>query len=245
MSGPDLLYGITPVQQCLMAGRRDCRELLVKSGSKSPRIKELVTLANKRRLPVKEADPQVLAGQAKTKLHQGAVLKCGPLPTYTLDDFLENVDDKGKTVLVALDQIEDPQNVGAIIRSSAFLGAKGLITLKNRSAPLSATVSKASAGAMEIFPIIQVTNLAESLKRLKREGFFAVGTSLETGSIDFREIPDADRIVLVLGNEGQGIRQLTGKRCDFLVHIPGKKETESLNVSAAAAILIQHLVNTR
>lgn len=155
---------------------------------------------------------------------------------------MENWRHSEKKLLIALDQIEDPQNVGAIIRSAAFLGADGLITLRNHAAPLSATVSKASAGALEHFPIIQVANLSECLQTLKKEGFTVLGAMMGEDSIDFKTAPVTDFMVLVLGNEGQGLRNLTQKRCDFLVYIPGKESTESLNVSAAAAILIQNLV---
>jgi 23S rRNA (guanosine2251-2'-O)-methyltransferase len=238
------LYGIAPVQQCLLHDNRTCYELLVKqSESKTPRLKEVIALAGKKKIPVKPVDPQTLGRLANSKLHQGVVLGCSELKTRTLDDFLESATAFSRQLLIALDQVEDPQNVGAIIRSAAFLGASGLITLKDHAAPLSVTVSKASAGALEYFPIIEVTNLSETLQRLKKEGYQVVGATLGEESIPFHKVPKTDWMVLVLGNEGQGLRRLTEKRCDLLIHIPGKKQTESLNVNAAAAILIQYLVD--
>lgn len=242
MSDNVFLYGVTPVFHCLSQSNRKCFELLVKAKSKSPRVKEILSIARKKQILIKECDAHYLAKVAKSKLHQGLVLKCSELATGSLDDFLEETPASQKKLLVALDQLEDPQNVGAVIRSAAFLGAQGVITLKKNSAPLTPTVSKASAGALEYFPIIQVNNLSESLQRLKREGYSIVGSTLSEESISLNDSPKTDWMVLVLGNEGQGLRQLTQKRCDLLVHIPGQEHTESLNVSAAAAILIHHFV---
>lgn len=245
MAAQVYLYGIAPVQQCLLHDNRTCYELLVKqSDSKTPRLKEVIALAARKKIPVRPVDPQTLGRLSNTKLHQGVVLGCSALKTRTLDDFLEGMPGNSRQLLIALDQVEDPQNVGAIIRSAAFLGASCLITLKDHAAPLSVTVSKASARALEYFPIIEVTNLSETLQSLKKAGFQVIGATLGEDSIPFQEIPKTDWMVLVLGNEGQGLRRLTEKRCDLLVHIPGKKQTESLNVSAAAAILIQHLATT-
>lgn len=241
MKGKSLLYGATPVLQCLLNKNRECVKLYYKEKSLSPRTREIVKLAHKRKIPVEKSDPHKLAALCNSKLHQGVVLQCSELQTYELADFLEKIDGKEKKLFVALDQIEDPQNCGAIIRSAAFLGVDGLITLKKNSAPLSATVSKASAGALEYLPIIQIGNLSEGLQFLKKEGFSVVGATAGEESIDFIELPLTDYMVLVMGNEGQGLRKLTQKRCDFLIEIPGNDSTESLNVSAAAAILIHHL----
>lgn len=244
MKNPNVLYGITPVQQCLLHQNRSINQLFVKAGGGSTRIKEIINLANKNKVPVIKADAHKLAVLSKTKQHQGVVLSCGELKTHELDDFLENLINQKYRLLIALDQVEDPQNVGTVIRSAAFLGADGIITLKKNSAPLSATVSKASAGALEFFPVISVANLSESLQKLKREGFMIVGAASDGNSIDFQALPDFNDVVLVMGNEGRGLRTLTQKRCEYLVHIPGKHTVESLNVSAAAAILIQSLAKS-
>ncbi len=236
-----LLYGIAPVHQCLLHDRRPIHQLLVKEKSSSARVKEIVALARARNIPVQNADAYKLAGLTGTKLHQGVALTCGELRTLELEDFLESVRQLPRKLLVALDQVEDPQNAGAVVRSAAFLGAEGLITLKKHAAPLSAAVSKASAGALEYFPIVQVGNLSEALQKLKRDAFTVAGATSGEDSVDFQTMPQTDFMVLVMGNEGQGLRKLTRKRCDFLIRIPGKNTTESLNVSASAAILIHHL----
>ncbi|PCI29249.1 MAG: 23S rRNA (guanosine(2251)-2'-O)-methyltransferase RlmB [SAR324 cluster bacterium] len=242
MAQETLLYGITPVMQCLLHKNRQIKRLWVNEKSSSPRVKEILQEAKKRNISIEKVDSHKLGNLVNTKLHQNVVLSCGELDTYDLDEFLEKIAEQPKKLLIALDQVEDPQNLGAILRTAAFLGASGLITLTKHSAPLTAAVSKSSAGAMEYFPIIQVGNLSECLQKLKREGFLVAGASSDN-SVDYRECPLTDYMVLVMGSEGQGLRKLTQKRCDYQVHIPGNKETESLNVSAASAILIQHLVS--
>jgi 23S rRNA (guanosine2251-2'-O)-methyltransferase len=245
MSKKHFLHGIAPVQQALLHQNRACHELFIKdSKSKAPRIKEIISLATQKGVPIKQNDPHALGKMCNTKLHQGVVLHCGELQTLSLDDFLESETARSRHLLIALDQLEDPQNVGAIIRSAAFLGAGGLITMKKNSAPLSATVSKASAGALEYFPIIEVNNLSEALQRLKKAGYSVTGATMGDDSIPFAQVAITEWMVLVMGNEGQGLRRLTEKRCDSLIYIPGKKHTESLNVNAATAILIQHLLTS-
>ncbi len=241
MKGKPLLYGATPVLQCLLNQNRQCFKLYCKDKSPSPRTREIIQLACTKKIPVEKADSHKLANLCDSKLHQGVVLQCSELKTHDLESFLDKIYKTEKKLLVALDQIEDPQNCGAIIRSAAFLGANGLITLKKNAAPLSASVSKASAGALEYLPIIQIGNLSEGLQLLKKEGFTVAGATSGEDSIDFVELPLTDYMVLVMGNEGQGLRKLTQKRCDFLIQIPGNDSTESLNVSAAAAILVHHL----
>jgi len=244
MNDKTLLYGIAPVQQCLIYGKRECYKLLLKDSNSSPRVKKLVQLAQAQGIPVKRIEGGEMATLTGSKLHQGVALSCSDLKVHDLDEFLEGMPRDGRQLLIAMDQIEDPQNLGAVIRSAAFLGAAGLISLKKNSAPLSAAVSKASAGALEHFPVIEVVNLSETLQRLKKEAFSIVGAAGDEEAILFQEVPLADRMVLVMGNEGQGLRNLTRKRCDYLIRISGNETVESLNVSAAAAILIHHLVSS-
>ena len=238
-----LLYGIAPVHQCLLQNNRSCYRLLIKKEATSPRLRALLKLAEVRSIPVQITDTHQLSQKTGVKQHQGVALECGDLQVLELDQWLNSIADREQVLLIAMDQVEDPQNVGAITRSAAFLEADGILVLKNKAAPLSPAVSKAAAGALEYFPVVQVTNLAESLEKLKKSGFFVAGAARDEDSIDFREATLAEKMVLVLGNEGQGLRQLTRKRCDYLVHIPGSERAESLNVSAAAAILIQHFIN--
>lgn len=234
------LYGISPVTQCLLHGHRKCPKLYLKEGKRSPALQEIYQLAQKAKVKTELVSSHDLGNLVKTKTHQGAILECGDLPTFDLHEFLEQNKDP---FLILLDQVEDPQNLGAIIRTAAFLGADAIVTLQKKAAPLTATVSKASAGAMEYFPIIEVGNLSETILFLKNKHYLVAGSTLHSTSIDLQKAQASSPFALVVGNEGNGLRSLTQKRCDLLVHISGSEETESLNVNAATAILIHHFRN--
>jgi 23S rRNA (guanosine2251-2'-O)-methyltransferase len=236
-----MLYGILPVAEALRQKRRQLDRLYLKSGIRSARIKEILRLARAAKVPYEEKSAHELSGLAKSRQHQGVVLQCGPLPLLSLDEVLAGAGTR--SLLVALDQIEDPQNLGGIARSAAFLGADAMIVLRAHSAPLSAAASRASAGALEFFPVVEVGNLSMALLSLADAGYFLVGAALEE-AIEFHEVKARERCVLVLGNEGGGLRKLTRKRCEVLVQIPrvarGEVEMESLNVNVAAGILLSH-----
>ncbi len=236
-----MLYGITPVHEALRAGRRSIERLLVKEGKPSPRLRDILDLARERGVPVETRTVHEIGREVRSRQHQGVALECGELPTLDLDDLLGGLP-PGPALILALDQVEDPQNLGALIRTAAFLGADAVLTLRSRSAPLSPAASKASAGTMEFFPVVQAPNLAESLRRLQREGWWVAGSSLAEGCVDYRDIAPAEKTVLVMGAEGSGIRSLTGRRCDALVKIPGTPEVESLNVTVSAGILLAHFL---
>jgi len=238
----EYLYGVAPVEAALRAKRRKLVRLWVKAGGKNPRYKEILHLARQVQLPVSEVEGNKLFDLTQNKFHQGLVLETGPLPVLDLEDLL-GLTGPGVQLLVALDQIEDPQNLGAIARTAAFLGALGMIRPKTHGAALSPAASKASAGALEQFPLAEVSNLEQSLTRLKKEGYWILGAALDEQALPMNQSLQAERLVLVLGNEGEGIRNLTAKRCDQLLTIPGTGLVESLNVSASAAILIQHLLH--
>ncbi len=239
-----MLYGIEPVAQALRHPRRRLHALYHKPGRLSPRLKEILRRARSQGLAIEERSVHELGNLTQDRHHQGVVLDCGPLPVSSLEEFLETLAPlPASSLLVALDQVEDPRNLGSITRSAAFLGAQGLIVLRTRSAPLSAVASKASAGTLEFFPIVEVSNLSTALQRLQKEDFFVVGATLDE-AVDYRGIDPPARCVLVLGAEGSGLRKLTRRRCDQLVMIPreerGLPAAESLNVGVAAGILLAH-----
>jgi len=228
-----MLYGISPVEACLRAGRRPMTELLLRAGG-GKRFQSLRELARERGVRVREVETHELGNLARTKHHQGAVLRCGDLPTVELEELTES----RPCLVVALDQIEDPQNLGGIARSAAYFGAAGLLMTRAHSAPLSAAASKASAGALEILPVARVGNLAQSLRNLHKEDFDIVGADTQEGSTPATTWQPRDRCVLLLGSEGEGLRELSRKLCDLRLHIPGGG-MESLNVSVACGILLQ------
>jgi len=236
----EYLYGISAVEAALKAGRREMSRLLVKEGSKNPRLKPLLHLARLAKVTVAYSGADQLFKLSGSKTNQGVVLEAGELVPWDIEDL--KYPDSGKQLLVALDQVEDPQNMGAIVRTAAFLGATGVLQTKSHAAAMSPAASKASAGALESFPVVEVGNLSETLNRLKTEGYWIIGAALSEDSLPLAESLQADKVVLVLGNEGAGIRNLTAKRCDQLIQIPGSGLVESMNVSASAAILIHHFL---
>ena len=243
-SEADWLHGIAPVEAALRAERRALHELWCRHGRGNERIDAIAERAARMGLPVKFAEHEALADRVQSRVHQGVALRCGPLPLAPLKDLLDRGTAPGDVVL-ALDQIEDPQNVGGLVRSAAFLGARAVLLHRSHRAPLSATVSKASAGALESFPVVESGNLSDALLRLAREGWRVVGSALESDSIDHRALAPGPPSVLVMGNEGRGIRALTAKRCDVLVRIGRRGDAESLNVTVAAGILLDHLTQAR
>jgi 23S rRNA (guanosine2251-2'-O)-methyltransferase len=180
-----------------------------------------------------ETDADELTRLAGSPDHQGVVAEVDPYPYVDADELLSRPD----CLVVALDQVQDPQNLGAVARSAEVAGATGLVITDRRSASVTAAVAKASAGAVEHLPIARVTNLAEWLARAKDAGAWTYGADAAADT----HYVDADltgKVVLVLGSEGEGLRRLVSERCDVLVSIPVRGRIDSLNVSATAAVLL-------
>jgi len=235
--GIQRLRGIHPVLEALRAGRRALHQVRVREGARPRPIAELVELAGQLGVPVEEVE----AGKWHEEPPGQIELLAGALPEVSLED-LARAGEAPRT-LVALDGVEDPQNLGAIARVAEAAGASGLLLTRRRSAPLSASVSRASAGAIEWLPVARVTNLVRALKQLKTMGFWVFGSTPEGGD-DLFSLPDrivrGDRIV-VLGGEGPGLRPGTLRAVDHRVVIPMAGRVASLNVGAAAAVTLFEL----
>jgi len=180
-------------------------------------------------------------------VHQGLALQAEPLPPAFLEDVIAEIPPApaaGDAVVVVLDQVSDPQNVGAILRSAAAFGARAVVLPEHGTPPSTAALAKAASGALEQVPLVRVTNLARALDKLKEAGFWCVGLE-ESGDRVLTELDLAGRIALVLGAEGEGLRRLTRERCDFLVRLPTRDPLASLNVSNAAAIALYEVARRR
>lgn len=213
----------------------------------SPGWEAVATLASQHRIPVRRVDARK---ETRRRGRQDASKSAGRLgtsmatvrehPDVSLDELFQSLDSKSGGLWLALDQIQDPHNVGAIFRTAAFFGVKGIIITKDRSAPLSATVYDVASGGVECVPFAQPPNLSRALKQAKDAGVWVLGTS-EHAERDLSEV-DRDRPwLLVLGNEEKGLRRLTSEHCDELCRITPRGEIGSLNVSVAAGILIATL----
>jgi len=234
----EYLYGINPVAAALPAARRRLHALYRRSGPAEGRLAEVVRLAERAGLPVEERAPRDLEALCGSSAHQGVVLHCGPLPVTDAGAALTPAPPPDG-LLVALDQVEDPHNLGAVARACAVFGAQGIVLTRHESAPPSPSASKASAGYLETLPLYEAANLARWLAQARDAGYWNAATAADgdTPLPTFRR----DRpLVVVLGSEGRGVRRLVRERCDFLVTIP-MVGGESLNVSQAAAVVLYQL----
>ncbi|MCZ6749447.1 MAG: RNA methyltransferase [SAR324 cluster bacterium] len=235
----EMLYGINPVEEALIARRRRVRRLYLKGGSPSQRLTRIRDLAAERGvsatfLPAPELE--VLCGSAH---HQGSALECAPLSPGEEAEALNRAAGAG-AVTLALDQVEDPQNFGAVVRNCAGFGAAALVVPRHHSAPLSPAASKASAGTLESFPVYAAANLPRFLDACRKRGIWIAGTA-ESGETPLHRFDAPLPLLVVLGSEGRGLRPLVRAKCDYAVSI-STRGGASLNVASAAAVLLYHLI---
>ena len=241
----DLLYGIHPVHEALVAGRRAFKKLEVSKGRQTKGIQGLLGRARAEGIPVQYREPDYFRSLLGGSVHQGVAALVSGYPLVDIGAILKKAEaDDELPIVLALDGIIDPQNLGSLLRTSLAMGIHGIILTKDRSAPLSPSVSKASAGAMEHMLITRVPNLVAALKGLKKAGLWVVGA--HAGSE--QRVNGADfnvGLVLVIGGEGKGIRPLVRKTCDYHVSVPQKKLLDSLNAAVAGAIVMYEIVRQR
>lgn len=237
---PELLYGFHAVREALRAGRRDCRVLwLLKSQGRGRPPRRLTDLARARRVEVRTTPGGVFRGLQEAGVrHQGVALEVAPWRSATLEDVLTGAADKGEPpLLLILDHVQDPQNVGAMLRICDACGAHGAICARRRAAPLSPAVSHASAGAMEHLPVVQVANVRQAMDRLRDEGVWLGGLEGSAGDAVPIGQFDLDRSLgLVVGSEGAGLSRLVRDGCDFLLRLAMHGQVESFNAASAVAI---------
>lgn len=230
--------GRIPVLECLRAGRRTPYRLCALDGAKG--IGDILKAA--RGLPVEPVDKRTLDKLVPNQVHQGVVLEAAPLPRADLRAWIETA--PADALALVLDEIEDPHNFGAIVRSASAFGAHGVVFGVHRSAPLSVAAQKAAAGAMEYVDLIEETNLAQALDTLKQAGFWVAGLDAE-GDVSLWDADMKGRVALVVGNEGRGLRRLVRKHCDYLARIPIGGPISSLNASVSAAVALAEWARQR
>ena len=236
MSTRHSLFGFHAVGVRLKTAPASVSEVQVDPARRDQRMRQLVERAAAAHVRVVEADDARLTQLAGTPRHQGVVAKVTPLPqTHSLDDLLDAVE--GPPLLLALDGVTDPHNLGACLRVADGAGVHAVVAPKDHAVGLNATVAKVASGAAETVPYLMVTNLARSLNELKERDIRIIGTS-DDAPITLYEADLKGPLALVLGAEGKGMRQLTRKTCDLLVRIPMRGAVESLNVSVAAGVCL-------
>ncbi len=233
------VYGKSVVLSALKSGKK-VEKLWIQSGRKDD---EVEILARRNKVAVEKTERKHLDHLVSGN-HQGYVALVEEYPTYELKQLLATVQPGHQPLLIALDQLQDPHNLGAIMRTAACVGADGIIIEKNRSVSLNATVAKVSAGAIDIIKVAEVTNLSQALKALKKEGYWVIGTSLKTEK-DYRSVDYDMPLVLVVGSEGEGMRRLVEENCDILVKMPLCNGMDSLNASVAAGIMLYTIYDSR
>ena len=237
-----VIYGVNPLIESLKSKERDIDTLFLLREKKGELVQQLLRLAAKKRIPViykTREEMDILSGNG---VHQGVA---GIRKAFSYTSIEEIVlwppEKKNKRLIVLLDGITDPQNMGAMIRTGHCFGVDGFIIPENRSASLTATVLKASAGALLHMPVAMVVNLARAIDFLKEQKFWIYGADMG-GTSSFHSFDCADHVALVMGGEGKGLRPLIRKKCDFLISIAMRSQFDSLNVSVAAGIIIHDIV---
>ena len=238
-----LVWGIHPVYELLAARPRSIHEILIEKGKTSRKLQEIIDLARAEQVKVKFT-PQFRIAGSRQMNHQGVIARIMPFETLPEEAFLALLSQSKTPFVLALDSIQDPHNLGAIIRSASAAGVTGLIVPKDRSAPLSGTVAKISAGALTHLPVCQSTNFVRMLQKLKEQGIWIYGT-IKEGGVAIYQTDFAGPLCLVIGGEEKGIRPLVQEQCDFKVTIPMQREIDSLNASVAAGIIMFEIVRQK
>ncbi|MCC5947861.1 MAG: 23S rRNA (guanosine(2251)-2'-O)-methyltransferase RlmB [Nitriliruptoraceae bacterium] len=235
-----------PVRELLRSAQRVERVFLADSRERSEAIDEIVTRAEDRGVPVREVPRADLERKVPGLVHQGVCAEAEPLPLWRLDDVLARAEEAGESpLLVALDRITDPHNLGSIARTAEAVGAHGLLVTDRRAASVTPAAEKAAAGAFAHLPVVEVTNLVRTLAGLHERGVWSLGLDGDA-EVELADHPLAtEPCVLVVGAEGRGLARLTRERCDALVRLPMRGEVGSLNASVATGAALYTLLARR
>ena len=240
----DIIEGRNAVTAALKSGRQ-IDKIYIRRGDNKGSLVPIIAKAKEKGIQVVEIDKQKLDSMSETGVHQGVIARIPPYEYKSVEDILNIAKEKGEPpFLVILDHLEDPHNLGSIIRTANCAGVHGVIISKHDGVTLTAAAVKASAGAASFTPVARVSNIAQTIDRLKEEGVWVTGAD----AAGDRSIYQADlkgAVALVIGGEDKGISRLTASKCDFLVGIPMKGDVNSLNASVAAALMIYEAMKQR
>ena len=235
-----IIYGINPVSEALQSKANQPDHVWITKGNKNPRLQEILQLAKRRQVPVRFESSQAIVKKTHTRDHQEVAAQISEI-SYA--DFQDLVAIK-PSLLLLVDGVEDPRNLGALLRTAEATGVEGVLIPNRRSCPITPTVVKSSAGGAIHLRISRIGNVAQALEELQRQGYWVIGLDMQ-GKHSMDEIDAGDLTVVVVGGEHQGLRKLVRKHCDFLVSLPMKGRVSSLNLSVAAGVLLYELVKTR
>jgi 23S rRNA (guanosine2251-2'-O)-methyltransferase len=236
----DYIYGLNPVIEALGSGSGRLIKIIVAEGRTGEALQKVILTAKQRGIPVEFADRAYLDRAAGRIAHQGILALCESFSYKEVDDLIDEDNGRNGHLVLILDSISDPQNLGSLIRTANCCGAKGVIIPEDRAASVTAAVVKASAGAARHTPVAKVVNLVRTIEHLKEKGFWIYGTDAGEGQ-NIRLMNYDRRIGLVMGSEGKGMRPSIRKQCDFLLSIPMKGKINSFNVAVAAGIMMYEI----
>lgn len=240
----EIIVGRNSVLEALKAGR-SLNKILVAKGERQGSIRDIIGQAKEQGLVVQEVDAAKLDQMSAGVRHQGVIALAAPVAYVELEDILSAAYSKNETpFLVLLDELADPHNVGAILRTADATGVHGVLIPKRRSCPLTQTVAKTSAGAIEHVPVARIGNISQTIKTLKKQGLWVVGADMD-GTKDYYDADLTGPVVIVVGSEGEGMGRLTKEACDFVVRIPMRGKITSLNASVACSLLLYEVLKQR
>ena len=240
----ETIYGLHAVR--VMLERHPDRVTAIRLAEKrdDPRVRVIDDLAKRHKLPIHRVDQHALKQQLGDVSHQGVAADITPMPPWTEDDLFTALQNATNPLILVLDGVQDPHNLGACLRTADACGALAVIVPRDRAAQVTPTVRKVAVGAAETTPVVPVTNLVRTLKLLKEAGLWVVGADAEGAKLA-QEVDLTGGIVLAMGAEGSGLRHLTRQTCDWMVRLPQLGTVESLNVSVAAGMLLYEAVRQR
>ena len=240
----DIVIGRNSVLELIKSGK-DINKLYIQKGDRHGSINEIISRARENRIVIKEVEKNKLDEMCENQNHQGVIATVPPFEYSDVDDILNLAKQKHeKPFIIILDEIEDPHNLGSIIRTAECVGAHGVIIPKRRSAEVNSTVNKTSAGAVQYVKIARVNNLNDTIKYLKENDVWIYGTDAGAKSY-YNEQNYRGGVAIVIGSEGYGMNKLVAKNCDFLVKIPMKGKVNSLHASVSAGIMMYEVLNQR
>lgn len=243
MDTQDIIAGRNAVMEALRS-QRSINKILLQDGAKGGSISEIIAVAKERSLAIEFVKAEKLDKMVPGMRHQGIVAMVAPIAFQSLEEVFTKAAAKNEPpFILLLDELQDPQNVGAIIRTADAAGVHGILLPKRRSCPLNAVVAKISAGAVEYVPVVQIGNIAQTIEELQERGCWVVGADMDGATYYESNLKGA--LVLVIGAEGKGLGRLVKQKCDAIVSIPMVGGVSSLNASNAAAILMYEAVRQR
>lgn len=241
----DKVEGRNPVLELLEASDRSINKLFVISGERHGSIQKIIAIAKEKKIVINEVSKSKLDQMSETKNHQGVIATVAPYQYVDVDDLLQVAKNKNQqALLIIADGIEDPHNLGSIIRTAECAGAHGIIIPKRRSVSVTPTVAKTSAGAIEHIGVARVNNISDTIDYLKKQGLWIIGTDMDARDVHYNTDLTGP-VAIVVGSEGSGMGRLVKENCDILTKIPMTGNVTSLNASVASAIIIYEVIRQR